>query len=208
MGAPDVLQHLHAAGLHLALIDGKIIVQPRSKLTDNLRQSIKDNRDKLLQALAATSRSGNPLMTAEQADDCHAGAWDDTELSAFTTRVLLLQRRGIEAGHAVFGCGEFRLGGRRCAPRDGARRGDRDRCERQRRRYDCDERSKQSRAERDPAGLLANVQGLVLLKVLPTRCIARDPAVTTSCGRPVASSSFVGAWIGSHGPRRALRASA
>ena len=100
MGAPDVLQHLHAAGLHLALIDGKIIVQPRSKLTDNLRQSIKDNRDKLLQALAATRRSGNPLMTAEQADDCHAGAWDDDELSAFTTRVLMLQRRSIEADDA------------------------------------------------------------------------------------------------------------
>ena len=100
MGAPDVLQHLHAAGLHLAVIDGKIIVQPRSKITDDLRQSIKDNRDKLLQALAATRRSGNPLVTAEQADDCHAGAWDDDELSAFTTRVLMLQRRSIEADDA------------------------------------------------------------------------------------------------------------
>jgi hypothetical protein len=100
MGAPDVLQHLHAAGLNLTLLDGKIIVQPRSKLTDDLRQSIKDNRDKLLHALAATRRSGNPLMTAEQADDCHAGAWDDDELSAFTARVLVLQRRGIEAGDA------------------------------------------------------------------------------------------------------------
>ena len=40
MGAPDVLQHLHAAGLHLALSDGKIIVTPRAKLTDDLaRQS-------------------------------------------------------------------------------------------------------------------------------------------------------------------------
>ena len=100
MGAPDVLQHLQDAGLHLAVIDGKIIVTPRSKITDDLRQSIKHNRDKLLQALAATRRSGNPLMTAEQADDCHAGAWDDNELTAFTTRVLLLQRRGIEADDA------------------------------------------------------------------------------------------------------------
>ena len=75
-------------------------VTPRAKLTDDLRQSIKDNRDKLMQALGATRRSGNPLMTAEQADDCHAGAWDDDELSAFTTRVVMLQRRGIEADDA------------------------------------------------------------------------------------------------------------
>ena len=100
MGAPDVLQHLHAAGLHLALSDGKIIVTPRAKLTDDLRQTIKDNRDKLLQALTPTRRSGNPLMTAKQADDCHAAAWDDAEISAFTTRVVFFLRRGIGADDA------------------------------------------------------------------------------------------------------------
>ena len=100
MGAPDVLQHLRAAGLHLAVSGDKIIVTPRSVLTDDLRQTIKENRYKLLLALTATRRSGNPLMTAEQADDCHAGAWDDNELTAFTTRVLMLQRRGIEADDA------------------------------------------------------------------------------------------------------------
>ena len=100
MGAPDVLQHLHAAGLHLALIDGRIIVTPRAKITADLRQSIKDNRDELLHALAPSRRSGKPSMTAEQADECHACGWDDDELSAFTTRVLMLQRRGIGADHA------------------------------------------------------------------------------------------------------------
>ena len=100
MGAADVLQHLHAAGLHLALSGDKIMVTPSVALTDDLRKTIKDNRDKLLQVLAPRRQSGNPLMTAEQADDCHAGAWDDAELSAFTTRVLVLQRRGIEADGA------------------------------------------------------------------------------------------------------------
>ena len=117
MGAPDVLQHLNAAGLHLALSDGKIIVTPRAKLTDDLRQSIKDNRDALLRALALTRRSGNPWMTAEQADDCHADAWNDAEISAFTTRVLILLRRGIGADDADNLAERLTLRDRECGDR-------------------------------------------------------------------------------------------
>ena len=100
MGTPDLLEHLHAAGLHLALSDDKIIVTPRAKLTDELRQQIKANRDALVLALARTRRSGNPLMSVEQADDCHAGAWDDAEIEAFTARVMMFMRRGIGADQA------------------------------------------------------------------------------------------------------------
>ena len=95
MGTAGVLQHLHAAGLHLVLSGDKIMVTPSARLTDDLRQTIKDNRDKLLRALAPRRQSGNALMTAEQTDDCHAGGWDDSEVSTFTARVLMLLRRGI-----------------------------------------------------------------------------------------------------------------
>ena len=100
MGAPEVLQHLQAAGLHLALSEGKIIVTPRAKLTDELRTSIKDNRETLIQALAPTRRSGNPLMTAEQTEACHVGAWDDAEIETFTARVLMFMRRGSKPSAA------------------------------------------------------------------------------------------------------------
>lgn len=100
MGAPNLLEHLRAAGLHLAMVDAKIVVTPRAMLTDELRKTIKYNRDALARSLAPIRRSSNPLMTAEQADDCHAGAWDDAEVSAFATRVLILLRRGIGADDA------------------------------------------------------------------------------------------------------------
>ena len=100
MGAADVLQHLHAAGLRLALSGDKIMVTPSVKLTDDLRQAIKVNRDKLLRALTPPRQSVNPVMTAEQANDCHAGSWSDDEISAFSARVQFLLRRGIGAGDA------------------------------------------------------------------------------------------------------------
>ncbi len=45
-------------------------------------------------------RSGNPLMTPEQGDDCHAGGWDDAEIDAFTARQARFKRMGrAEADH-------------------------------------------------------------------------------------------------------------
>jgi hypothetical protein len=43
--------------------------------------------------------AGNPLMTRE-ADECHAGGWDDTEIQVFTARVMLFMRRGLSAAAA------------------------------------------------------------------------------------------------------------
>ncbi len=101
MGAVDVLQHLHAAGLHLALSGDKIMVTPSGKLTDDLRKTIKDHRDKLLRVLSPIRQSGNSLMTADQADGCHAYAWADAEIFAFTTRVQMLLRRGLGENDAA-----------------------------------------------------------------------------------------------------------
>lgn len=49
---------------------------------------------------ASDGGCGNPLMTAEQADACHAGGWDDAEIQTFTVRVLTFFRRGIAAEEA------------------------------------------------------------------------------------------------------------
>lgn len=105
MGAPDVLQHLRGAGLVLTLIDGGgLHVAPRDALTDEHRAAIRAERDALVLALRAeaqtTRRSGNPLLTVEQGDRCHAPAWDDAEIFIFTTRVLTFVRRGVDPSDA------------------------------------------------------------------------------------------------------------
>lgn len=100
MGAPDLLENLRAAGLRVALSDDKIVVSPRDKLTDHLRRTIKANRAELLRALTPDRRDRNPLMTAEQEDLCHAGTWDEAEVSTFTRRVMLFIQRGVGADAA------------------------------------------------------------------------------------------------------------
>jgi hypothetical protein len=97
MGAPDLLRHLRDAGLVLTLTPaGGLHVAPRSALTDDHSAAIRAERDALVLALQAEAaspppsppprRSGNPLMTPEQGDDCHAGGWDDAEIDAYLAR--------------------------------------------------------------------------------------------------------------------------
>lgn len=97
MGAPELLHHLRGAGLVLTLTPaGGLHVAPRTALTDDHRAVIRAERGSLVLALEAEAasppppspprRSGNPLMTPEQGDDCHAGGWDDAEIDAFAAR--------------------------------------------------------------------------------------------------------------------------
>lgn len=113
MGAPDLLRHLRDDGLVLTLTPaGGLHVAPRRSLTDDHRAAIRAARDALIQALQAEAtrqpslpspktalprRSSNPLMTPEQADDCHAEAWDDAEIDAFRTREARFARLGQTA---------------------------------------------------------------------------------------------------------------
>lgn len=93
MGARELLQLLRGAGLVLTLTPaGDLHVAPRSALTDDHRTAIRAGRDALVLALLAEAeepatptprRSGNPLMTPEQGDECHAGGWGDTEFDTF-----------------------------------------------------------------------------------------------------------------------------
>ena len=105
MGAPELLHHLRGAGLVLTLTPaGGLHVAPRRALTDDHRAAIRAERDALVLALQAEvdpppppRRSGNPLMTPEQGDECHAGGWDDGEIDAFTAREARFTRMGRAA---------------------------------------------------------------------------------------------------------------
>lgn len=102
MGAPELLHHLRGAGLVLTLTPaGELHVAPRTALTDDHRAAIRTERDALVLALQAEAeqpqsprRSGNPLMTSEQGDECHADGWDDAEIDAFTARQARFTRMG------------------------------------------------------------------------------------------------------------------
>jgi hypothetical protein len=101
MGAPDLLHDLRDAGLVITLTPaGRLHVAPRDALTDDHRAAIRAQLDALVLTLQAEAagppprRSGNPLMTPEQGDECHAGGWDDGEIDAFTARKARFTRKG------------------------------------------------------------------------------------------------------------------
>lgn len=102
MGAADLLNRLRGEGLLLTLTaDGRLHAAPRDALTDEHRVAIRAERDALVRILQAEAsgptpprRSGNPLMTPEQGDDCHAGGWDDAEIEVFTVREARFMRLG------------------------------------------------------------------------------------------------------------------
>jgi hypothetical protein len=105
MGASELLHHLRGAGLVLTLTPaGGLHVAPRSALTDDHRAAIRAERDALVLALQAEAdppppprRSGNPLLTPEQGDDCHAGGWDDAAIDAYRAREARFTRMGRAA---------------------------------------------------------------------------------------------------------------
>jgi len=55
MGAPDVLLLLRESGLTVTTDDGRLIVTPADRLTDETRQLIRENKSGILDALAFTS---------------------------------------------------------------------------------------------------------------------------------------------------------
>lgn len=105
MGAPSLLHYLRGAGLVLTLMPaGALHVAPRTALTDDHRAAIRAEREALVLALQAEAeppptalpprRSGNPLMTPEQSEECHAGGWDDAEIEVFLRREARFTRMG------------------------------------------------------------------------------------------------------------------
>jgi hypothetical protein len=96
----NALRVLVDAGLHLRAEGNRLIVAPAERLTDPLRELIRQHKEELLETARAVRKGGNPLMTAEQADECHAGGWDDNEIQTFTTRVLIFVRHGVNPTEA------------------------------------------------------------------------------------------------------------
>jgi len=95
MGAPDLLKHLRSIGLTVTLTGDKIIVAPKEKLTDPLRAAIRAHRVELMARLTG---AGRPYaLSLAEADRCHTPCWDDSEIAAYTARVLLFVRRGVDA---------------------------------------------------------------------------------------------------------------
>ena len=104
MDAADLLSRLRGDGLVLRLTaGGGLHAAPRDAMTDEHRTAIRAARDALVLMLQAEascqrppppSRSGNPLMTPEQGDDCHAGGWNDAEIEVFMVREARFMRLG------------------------------------------------------------------------------------------------------------------
>ena len=67
MGARELLEDLRSAGLSVYLIDDKIVVAPKAKLTDPLRDAIRTHRDGLAGLLKPATTDGAPMHVPETA---------------------------------------------------------------------------------------------------------------------------------------------
>lgn len=105
MSAHELLNRLRGAGLVLTMTTaGGLHVTPRSALTDHHRAAIHAERDALVLALNAEAqpqtsprRSGNPLMTPAQGDECHDGGWSYADIDAFIAREAWFTHMGRSA---------------------------------------------------------------------------------------------------------------
>ena len=107
MGARDLLDDLRGAGLSVNLIDNKIVVAPKDKLTDPMRDAIRAHRDALALVLKpqATPTLPKPIappatppariyrLTRQQADEAHAEPWTAEGIETFNRRRDLFLRR-------------------------------------------------------------------------------------------------------------------
>lgn len=102
MGARELLSELIGAGLAVKLIDDKILVSPKGRLTDPLRDAIRAHRAALVDALkpAPAMTAAPPAkrsariyrLTRAQGDEVHAVQWDEEIVQTFTARDTLVRR--------------------------------------------------------------------------------------------------------------------
>ena len=91
MGAPDLLQHLFAAGFRIDADGDKLTIKPASELTDEQRQQVRAHKTELL-ALLAT----DPDRWCWP----HSEAMNSGEIATFTERVDQSIRRGMTEAQA------------------------------------------------------------------------------------------------------------
>ncbi|MGS0754150.1 hypothetical protein ACVBEH_05015 [Roseateles sp. GG27B] len=87
MGAPDLLRHLIEAGLHLDAIGDRLSVTPSERITDYMRQAIREFKPALLALLAGNEKTLDPGLT-------------DRELDRSKARLKHFARRGLTDPHA------------------------------------------------------------------------------------------------------------
>lgn len=89
MGAPDLLQHLHDSGLHLDVDGDFLIVKPSARLTEEMRQGIREFKPELLALLAGTK------FPSSQSAWPRSSAATDDELDVMEARQALFRHRGV-----------------------------------------------------------------------------------------------------------------
>jgi len=106
MGAPDLLQHLRDSGLRIDVDGDLLTVTPRDRLTDEMRQAIREFKPALLALL-----TGNQSATGEQQNGArhatsrapyhpHTQHTNETELETMQARLMLFARRGMDGAQA------------------------------------------------------------------------------------------------------------
>jgi hypothetical protein len=91
MGAPDLLRHLRDSGLQLSVAGDLLTVTPRDRLTDEMRQAIREFKPALLALLAGAKPE--PTQSPYWPNTQHA---NDTELDTMQARLMLFTRRGMD----------------------------------------------------------------------------------------------------------------
>ena len=90
MGAPDLLQHLDAAGLTLASDGERLTVTPRGRLTDEMRQAIRESKRELMALLADTKPA--PSQAAYWP---HSSAMNQSDIESIEARLMPLTQHGM-----------------------------------------------------------------------------------------------------------------
>ncbi len=67
------LEPIQKAGLRLYLEDGKLLVEPFSKLTDRQRQFIRKNKDAIIAELTAAANESTDRLAMRRCDTCGTG---------------------------------------------------------------------------------------------------------------------------------------
>jgi hypothetical protein len=93
MGAPDLLANLAAIGVTVTAQGGNLIVQPWSRVPDDLRHALRMAKPALL-GLLAPHRRPYRLMLVESRE-AHRDPWDDATIARFQARMSRLLRLGF-----------------------------------------------------------------------------------------------------------------
>lgn len=100
MGARDLLCELVGAGFSVEAAGERLTIRPASRLTDDLRASIRAAKPELLALLAGETANRPHKLTPAESDAAHAEPWNEAAIGRFVARVGLFLRRGINATDA------------------------------------------------------------------------------------------------------------